>query len=107
VGQIIESGKNSITKEKFPLDSLQLYNVWSFQNRDNIIYKLYILGWTEEEIGDITGLTRRAVNEIVKNSNFTKIDNEYKEGKPIEQIAKYYGLDLTTSLIEGSYTHEV
>jgi transcriptional regulator with XRE-family HTH domain len=68
---------------------------------------LYILGWTEEEIGDITGLTRRAVNEIVKNTNFSKIAEEYDEGKPIEQIAKYYGLDLTASFIEGSYTHEV
>jgi hypothetical protein len=68
---------------------------------------LHLLGWTEEEIGDVTKLTRRAVNEIVKNTNFSKIDNEYKEGKPIEEIAKYYGLDLTTSLIEESFTHEV
>jgi predicted DNA-binding protein YlxM (UPF0122 family) len=107
VSKIIKNVKKSATAEKFTLDSLQLYNVWSFQNRDNIIYKLYMLGWTSKEIEDIVGLKKSQISDISDNTNFSKIGKEYDEGKPIEEIAKYYGLDLTTSFIEGSYTHEV
>jgi hypothetical protein len=67
--------KKSATVEKFTLDSLQLYNVWSFQNRDNIIYKLSLLGWAQEEIGDVVGLDQSAITKIMKNINF---DNFHK-----------------------------
>ena len=66
-------------------------------SRDAIIYRLYLLGWTNEEIGKMVGLTEGSIRGNRKNSNFTKITNEYKQGKPIEQIAEYYGLDLTTT----------
>lgn len=66
-------------------------------SRDNIIYKLFLLGWTQEEIGKAVGITQQAIGEITKNINFDKFGKEYKGGKPIEEIAKYYGLDLQTT----------
>jgi hypothetical protein len=72
--------KKSATVEKFTLDSLQLYNVWSFQNRDNIIYKLSLLGWAQEEIGDVVGLDQSAITKIMKNINFDNFHNEYNDG---------------------------
>ena len=40
-----------------------------------------------------TGLNHPQVSKIIKTANFGKIDKEVKDGKPIEEIANYYGLD--------------
>ena len=37
---------------------------------------------------------RSAISKIVKNSNFSKIHNDYQNGKSVEEIANYYGYDL-------------
>jgi hypothetical protein len=66
-------------------------------SRNNIIYKLSLLGWAQEEIGDVVGLDQSVIAKIMQNANFGNLHKEYNEGKPIEQIAKYYGLDLQTT----------
>ena len=96
----------------------QLYDVWTFpkytqwrkiakcQNfstdirtrqrgtRNNLIYRLSFLGWTQEEIADVVGLKQNTISMIIKNANFSKIDNDYQNGKSAEEIANYYGYDL-------------
>ena len=55
------------------------------------------MGWTQEMIAEKVGMSRSRVAEIIGNINFDKIDNDYKNGKSIEEIAKFYGLDLITT----------
>jgi len=63
--------------------------------RDSEIIRLSLIGWTQEEIADVTGLSRNRVSEIVENTNFGKIDNFLSEGRSMEWIAEHYSIDLT------------
>lgn len=63
-------------------------------NRNALIYRLNFLGYTQQEIADMVGLTQQAVGEITKNTNFGKICNSYEEGKSPEDIAEFENLDL-------------
>jgi hypothetical protein len=45
-------------------------------------------GFAKTKIFDFWHITK-----IVQNSNFTNLHKEYNEGKLIENIAEYYGLD--------------
>jgi len=65
--------------------------------RNNRVYKLDLLGWTQEEIAKVVKITRQRVQQIAKDGNFSKICNYFKSGTPIHKIAGYYGLDLVTS----------
>jgi DNA modification methylase len=61
---------------------------------------LYLLGWKQEEIADIFGLDRSTVSKNVKNltSQFIHIQEQfYDKHKPVEEIAEFYGLDITTA----------
>lgn len=65
--------------------------------RDNLIYRLSALGWSQNIIAEKVGLTDRQIRYIIedgKNSNFTKISEDYNNGVKIEKIAEYYGLDI-------------
>ncbi|MFW9877500.1 MAG: hypothetical protein ACFFG0_30810 [Candidatus Thorarchaeota archaeon] len=63
-------------------------------SRDNLIYRLSALGWTQSEIANKLNIAQNTVSMIIKNGNFTKIDNDYNNGVKIEKIAEYYGLDI-------------
>lgn len=63
-------------------------------SRDNLIYRLSALGWTQTEIGDKLNITQQTVAQITKNTNFGKICNEWKSGKTPSELAEFYGLDI-------------
>jgi len=67
--------------------------------RNNLIYRLNFMGWTQEMIAEKVGMSREGIRDIIngEKSNFGKIANDYKSGKSIEEIAKFYGLDLITT----------
>jgi plasmid maintenance system antidote protein VapI len=68
--------------------------------RDAQILRLHLLGWKQEEIADMFGLDRSTVSKNVKNltSQFIHIKEQfYDKHKPIEEIAEFYGLDITTA----------
>jgi len=62
-------------------------------SRDNLIYRLSFLGWTQQEIADSLGLTQQAVSAVTKNSDFAKICNGFKAGKSIDELAQFHGLE--------------
>ena len=75
-------------------------------SRDNLIYRLNMLGWTQREIAKQIGVDHSTISNILLKSKelykFTK--TEYSQGKSIEEIAEFYGLDLTLTraiLLEG------
>ena len=68
--------------------------------RDAQILRLHLLGWKQEEIADMFGLDRSTVSKNVKNltSQFIHIQEQfYDKHKPVEEIAEFYGLDITTA----------
>jgi len=55
--------------------------------------------WSQKEIGEVMGLGRTAVTEVVKKFSSEEIDTirrEFAEGKPIEKIAIMFGGSKTT-----------
>ena len=71
--------------------------------RNNLIYKLYRLGWTQIEIAEKVGLTQGAISqELLEIPNLEKlIKKDLEGGKSVAEIAEYYLIDvpLTLSLI--------
>jgi DNA modification methylase/plasmid maintenance system antidote protein VapI len=68
--------------------------------RDAQILRLHLLGWKQDEIADIFGLDRSTVSKNVKNltSQFIHIQEQfYDKHKSVEEIAEFYGLDITTA----------
>ena len=68
-------------------------------SRDAQIYRISLLGWTQQEIGELFGLTQQAIAKITTNfaSEISSIQNQfYEKHKPIEEIAKFYNLDDIT-----------
>ncbi len=67
--------------------------------RDAEIYRLLLLGWTQEEIGDVFGLSRETVKAIGREltGQFTTIQQQFERGKSVEEIAEYNGLDDITT----------
>ncbi|MGB9672048.1 MAG: MarR family transcriptional regulator [Candidatus Norongarragalinales archaeon] len=58
-----------------------------------------MLGWTQEEIAELFGLTRQAVSNIVKNLTsqiFSIREQFYERDKSVEEIAGFYCLDTIT-----------
>jgi len=70
-------------------------------SRDAQIYKLSLLGWTQREIGKKVGLTHPAVGNIVRNFSIKEIYHNFENGKSIEEVSEYYGLDdvLTWAIV--------
>jgi DNA-binding XRE family transcriptional regulator len=74
------------------------------QSRDALAYKLHLLGWTQERIGEVVGVDRRTVSVIAKNFNTKLFSNEYESGLTPEIIASNHNLDETlvsAILLEG------
>lgn len=66
-------------------------------NRDCLIKKLKLLGWTQQEIADTVGLTQQAVSKITTNGDFAKSCNQIraflKQGKDMTWITEHYSID--------------
>jgi len=63
-------------------------------SRNIIIIRLNRLGWTQEQIAKVVGLSRNRVSEIVGNTNFREIDTLLSQGRDMDYIAKHYHMDL-------------
>lgn len=77
-------------------------------SRDAFMYKLSLMGWTSQEIGNMVGITdsavRMAVSELKQFNLLTIKSDFYEKNKSAESIAEYYHLDspLTWAiLLEG------
>jgi len=69
-------------------------------SRDAEIYRISMLGWTQQEIGKLFGLDFRTVSVISKKFATEVIGIQqqfYKKHKPISEIAKFYNLDDITT----------
>jgi len=66
-------------------------------NRNSTIIRLSRLGWTQDKIAQIAGLSRNRASEIVGNANICNIDNLLDQGHNMEYIAAHFqktGFDL-------------
>jgi transcriptional regulator with XRE-family HTH domain len=68
--------------------------------RDAQILRLHLLGYKQEEIADVFGVNQSTVSRIMQNltSQILHIQEQfYDKHKPVEEIAEFYGLDITTA----------
>jgi DNA modification methylase/plasmid maintenance system antidote protein VapI len=68
--------------------------------RDAQILRLHLLGWRQEEIADVFGVNQSTVSRIMQNltSQILHIQEQfYDKHKQVEEIAEFYGLDITTA----------
>jgi len=79
----------------------QAVNIWISDirarqrtNRNSIIIRLSRLGWTQEKISEITGMTQGRVAQIINNANFCEINNLLSQGHDMEYIARHFHMDL-------------
>ena len=47
------------------------------------------LGWSQEKIAEVVGLSRNRASEIVGNTNFSEIDTLLAQGRDMEYIARH------------------
>ncbi len=78
-------------------------------SRDAFIYKLHLLGWTQEEIGELSDppITKQAVGQRVKEIKQLEdalLLDFYDKRKKVEDIAEYYHMNIPlvwAILLEG------
>ena len=76
-------------------------------SRNVQIIHLSMLGWTNEEIGKLFGLTEGGIRKIRTNFTSKKStiqDQFYKERKSVDEIAQFFNLDIVTTwgiILEG------
>jgi len=67
--------------------------------RDRIIFKLSMLGWTQEEIAETTGITQGRISQNINNGEIAKINNSISDwlsqGKTVEEAAEKLEIDAT------------
>ncbi|MBU3950638.1 MAG: MerR family transcriptional regulator [Proteobacteria bacterium] len=63
-------------------------------NRKSIIIRLSRLGWAQEKIAEITGMTQGRVAQIINKANICEINNLLKKGHNMDYIAAHYQMDL-------------
>ena len=70
-------------------------------SRNNLIYRLSLLGWKQDEIAEKTELTQPRIKQIINNISTYKIYNSLSEwiekGKTIEQAAEKLEIDQTVA----------
>ncbi len=66
----------------------------STKSRDAKILRPSRLGWTQEQIAKVVGLSRNRVSEIIGNANFGEIDTLLSQGLDMDYIAKHYHMDV-------------
>jgi len=77
--------------------------------RDIVIIRLSCLGWTQEEVGEVVGMSRGRITQIVSNANFGEINNLLSQGHDMDYIARRYNMDLALAwalLLEGKTDQE-
>ena len=77
--------------------------------RDIIIIRLNRLGWTQDQIAEIVGMTQGRVAQIINNTNFGEINNLLAQGRDMGYIARHYHMDLAlawASRLEGKTDQE-
>jgi len=62
--------------------------------REIVIIRLNRLGWTQEQIAEIAGMTQGRVAQIINNANFSEINNLVSQGRDMDYIARHYHMDL-------------
>ena len=62
--------------------------------RDIIIVRLNRLGWSQEQIAHVVGMSQNRISEIIGNANFSEIDNLRSQGRDMSYIAGHYQMDL-------------
>ncbi|MBW2647961.1 MAG: MerR family transcriptional regulator [Deltaproteobacteria bacterium] len=78
-------------------------------SRNTVILRLSRLGWPQEKIAEVVGLSRNRASEIVGNTNFSEIDTLLSQGRDMEYIARHYNMDLAlvwTLRLEGKTDQE-
>jgi len=63
-------------------------------SRNSTITRLSCLGWSQEKIAEVVGLSRNRASEIVSNTNFGEINNLLSQGHDMEYVARHYYMDL-------------
>ena len=79
----------------------QTINIWISDirtrqraGRDIIIIRLSRLGWTQEQVAEIVGMTQGRVAQIINNANFSDINSLVSHGRDMDYIARHYHMDL-------------
>ena len=62
--------------------------------REIIIIRLNRLGWRQEQIAEVGGISQGRVAQIISNTNFGKINNLLSQGREMDYIAGHYHMDL-------------
>jgi transcriptional regulator with XRE-family HTH domain len=62
--------------------------------REIIIIRLNRLGWTQEQIAEVVGISQGRVAQIINNTNFGEINNLLTQGREMDYIARHYHMDL-------------
>ena len=62
--------------------------------RNIVIIRLNRLGWTQEQIAGIAGMTQGRVAQIINNTNFGEINNLLSQGRDMDYIARHFHMDL-------------
>jgi hypothetical protein len=63
-------------------------------SRNTVILRLSRLGWPQEKIAEVVGLSQNRISEIIGNTNICNIDNLLSQGHDMEYIARHYNMDL-------------
>ena len=63
-------------------------------SRNTVILRLSRLGWPQEKIAEVVGLSRNRASKIVGNANFGEIDTLLSQGHDMDYIATHYHMDL-------------
>jgi len=62
--------------------------------RNIVIIRLNRIGWAQEQIAEIAGMTQGRVAQIINNTNFGEINNLLSQGRDMDYIARHYNMDL-------------
>ena len=62
--------------------------------REIIIIRLNRLGWSQEQIAEVVGISQGRIAQIVNNTNFGEINNLLTQGREMDYIARHYHMDL-------------
>jgi hypothetical protein len=94
--------ENNLLAEKFAVETETISRWVSdirakfYASRDSQIYRLSLLGWTQEEIGQLFELRQNTISDIIGGLTQIKtavMDAFFKEHKTIEEICSYFQID--------------
>ncbi len=63
-------------------------------SRNTTIIRSSCLGWSQEKIAEVVGLSRNRASEIISNTNSGKINNLLFYVHDMEYVARHYYIDL-------------